>query len=79
MNEKLDNERAGRAAEMAAKIMSDLVMDGEDELVIYTIFSIGSAICAQIHDLDKEKYLKGCGKFYEETTRFLKDIGLGEE
>jgi hypothetical protein len=53
-------------------------MDGEDPTIIFSIFAIGGSICAQMHDVSKETYLEGCEKFYLETTRFLKDLGLKE-
>jgi hypothetical protein len=59
--------------------MDTLEMDGNDSTVIFSIFAIGSSICAQLNGLEKEKYLYGCGKFYEETTRFLKHIGISDE
>jgi len=31
-----------------------------------------------MNDKSKEIYLAGCGMFYDETTRFLKDTGLLE-
>jgi hypothetical protein len=80
MEDKLDGERANRAANLAVKIMSDLEMDGEDPSVIFSIFAIGSSVCAQIHEVKKERYLEACGGFYDETTEFLTDIGiLGDE
>lgn len=78
MEDKLDGERATRAANLAVKILSDLEMDGEDASVIFSIFAIGSSICAQMHEVKKERYLEACSGFYDETTVFLKDIGLKE-
>ena len=78
MEDKLDGERATRAANLAVKILSDLEVDGEDASVIFSIFAIGSSICAQMHEVKKERYLEACGGFYDETTVFLTDIGLLE-
>ena len=78
MEDKLDGERATRAANLAVKILSDLEVDGEDASVIFSIFAIGSSICAQMHEVKKERYLEACGVFYDEATRFIKDIGLSE-
>jgi hypothetical protein len=55
MEDKLDGERANRAATLAVKIMSDLEMDGEDPSVIFSIFAIGSSVCAQMHEVKKER------------------------
>ena len=78
MEDKLDGERATRAANLAVKILSNLEVDGEDASVIFSIFAIGSSICAQMHEVKKERYLEACGGFYDETTVFLTDIGLLE-
>jgi hypothetical protein len=78
MSDRIAEEGAAQATELAMQIMSSLEMDGNDTAVIFSIFAIGSAICAQLNGLEKEKYLYGCDKFYEETTRFLKDIGISE-
>ena len=79
MSDRIAEESAERATELAMQIMSSLEMDGNDTTVIFSIFSIGSSICAQLNGLGKEKYLYGCDKFYDETTRFLKDIGITED
>ena len=76
MEDKLDGERANRAATLAVKIMSDLEMDGEDPSVIFSIFAIGSSVCAQMHEVKKERYLEAQAGFYDETTEFLTDIGI---
>ena len=41
-----------------------------------TVFAIASSIYAQMNDKSKETYLKFCGVFYDEATRFLKDVGM---
>jgi len=76
MEDKLDGERANRAANLAVKILIDLEMDGEDPSIIFSIFAIGSSISAHIHEVKKERYLEVCGEFYDETTEFLTDIGM---
>jgi hypothetical protein len=76
MEDKLDGERANRAANLAVEILIDLEMDGEDPSVIFSIFAIGSSISAQIHEVKKERYLEACGGVYDETTEFLTDIGI---
>jgi len=78
MSDRIAEEGAKRATELAMQIMSSLEMDGNDPTVIFSIFAIGSSVCAQMNGLGKEKYLYGCGKFYDETTRFLKHIGISE-
>jgi hypothetical protein len=78
MSDRIAEEGAERATELALQIMRTLEMDGNDSTVIFSIFAIGSSICAQLNGLEKEKYIYGCGKFYDETTRFLKDIGISE-
>jgi hypothetical protein len=79
MHDRIAEEGADRATALALEIMDTLEMDGNDSTVIFSIFAIGSSICAQLNGLEKEKYLYGCGKFYEETTRFLKHIGISDE
>jgi hypothetical protein len=79
MSDRIAEEGAERATELAMQIMNTLEMDGNDATVIFSIFAIGSSICAQLNGLEKEKYIYGCGKFYDETTRFLKHIGINKE
>ena len=79
MSDRIAEEGAERATELAMQIMSTLEMDGNDATVIFSIFAIGSSICAQLNGLEKEKYIYGFGKLYDETTRLLKDIGINKE
>jgi hypothetical protein len=79
MSDRIAEEGAERATELALEIMRTLEMDGNDATVIFSIFAIGSSVCAQLNGLEKQRYLEGCDKFYDETTRFLKDIGMSEE
>jgi len=76
MSDRIDEERADRALDIALSTIRALEMDGEDPAIIFSVFAIGGSICAQMHDVSKETYLEGCEKFYLETTRFLKDLGL---
>jgi hypothetical protein len=78
MSDRIAEESAERALDIALSTIRTLEMDGEDPTIIFSIFAIGGAVCAQMHDIGKEKYLEGCEKFYLETTRFLKDLGLKE-
>ena len=73
-----DQENADRALELALSTIKTFEMDGEDPAVIFSAFAIASSIYAQMNNKSKEIYLAGCGMFYDETTRFLKDIGLLE-
>jgi hypothetical protein len=78
MSDRIDEESAERALDIALGTIRTFEMDGEDPAIIFSIFAIGGAICAQMHDVSKETYLEGCEKFYLETTKFLKDLGLKE-
>jgi hypothetical protein len=78
MSDRIAEESAERALDIALSTIRTLEMDGEDPTIIFSVCAIGGAICAQIHDVSKEKYLESCEKFYLETTRFLKDLGLKE-
>jgi hypothetical protein len=79
MSDPVDQERVSRATDMALETMNRLVMDGEDPLVVQSIFSIGNAVSAHINKIEKDKYMEFCSAFYDSTPAFLKDIGLLED
>ena len=78
MSDRIIEESAERALELALSTIKTFEMDGEDPAVIFAVFAIASSIYAQMNDKSKETYLKFCGVFYDEATRFIKDIGLSE-
>jgi len=79
MNDKLDGERADRALDIAIETMNKWVMDGEDPMVVQTIFGIGTAVSAHIYNIPRDQYLEICRSFYDSTPAFLKEIGLLED
>jgi hypothetical protein len=79
MSDPVDQERVSRATDMALEIMNRLVMDGEDPLVVQSIFAIGNAVSAHINSIEKDKYMEFCNAFYDSTPAFLKDLGLLED
>jgi hypothetical protein len=78
MSDRIIEESAERALELALSTIKTFEMDGEDSAVIFAVFAIAGSIYAQMNNKSKETYLKFCGMFYDETTRSLKDIGLLE-
>jgi hypothetical protein len=61
---------------MAREMILKMLMDGNDPIVIYSVFSIGNAISAHVHKINKEDYLRGCDAIYEDAQDFLKQTGL---
>lgn len=76
MHERIHIETARQAQQLAQELLQEMVLDGNDPAVIYSVFSIGSSICAHVNGLSKKKHLEGSGMFYEETATFLKKVGL---
>jgi hypothetical protein len=74
MEDRSDGERATRAAKLAMEILTELENEGEDPSIIFSVFAIGSSVCAQLHEVNKEKYLEHCGNFYDDATEFLTDM-----
>lgn len=79
MSDSLDREMADRATDIALETMNKWVMDGEDPMVVQTIFGIGTAVSAHLYNLSKDQYLEICSAFYDSTPAFLKAIGLLED
>ena len=80
MEDKSNGEQATRAAKLAMEILTEFENEGEDPSIIFSVFAIGSSVCAQLHDVKKEKYLEHCGNFYDDATEFLTDMEvLGDE
>jgi hypothetical protein len=80
MKDRSDGERATRAARLAMEILTEFENEGEDPILIFSVFAIGSSVCAQLQEVKKEKYLEHCGNFYDDATKFLTDMGvLGDE
>lgn len=78
MSDRIIEESAERALELALSTIKTFEMDGEDPTVIFAVFAIASSIYAQMNNKSKETYLKFCGTFYDEAARFLKDVGMEE-
>jgi hypothetical protein len=74
MEDNLDGEQATRAARLAMEILTEFENEGEDPTIIFSVFTIGSSVCAQLHEVNKEKYLEHCGNFYDDATEFLTDM-----
>jgi hypothetical protein len=54
--------------------LAEFENEGEDPTLIFSVFAIGSSVCAQLHEVKKEKYLEHCGNFYDDATEFLTDM-----
>ena len=79
MSNQKGKANSDRASKMAAKLMQNLIMGGEDPAVVYMVFSIGGAICAHVHEEKREEYLINCGQFYDESNNFIKNLGGANE
>jgi len=66
---KISEERAEHACNIAAEFIEQMVLDGNNNFVIYTIFSIGLAAYAHTMGLTLEKYLEGCKAAYEDLQK----------
>ena len=51
MSDRIDEESAERALDIALATIRTLEMDGEDPAIIFSMFAIGGAVCAQMHKL----------------------------
>jgi len=76
MDKRRHIETARQAQQLAQELLQEMVLDGNDPTVIYSVFSIGSSICAHVNGLSKKKHLEGSDMFYEESSKFLKHAGL---
>ena len=76
MSDRIIEESAERALELALSTIKTFEMDGEDSAVIFAVFAIAGSIYAQMNNKSKETYLEFCGVFYDEAARFLKDVGM---
>jgi len=74
MTDYSDGEQATRALRLAMEILTEFENEGEDPTLIFSVFAIGSSVCAQLHEVKKEKYLEHCGNFYDDATEFLTDM-----
>jgi hypothetical protein len=74
MTDYLDGEQATRESRLAMEILTEFENEGEDPTLIFSVFAIGSSVCAQLHEVKKEKYLEHCGNFYDDATEFLTDM-----
>jgi hypothetical protein len=73
---KLNNERLDHSINIAKEMILKMLMDGNDPVVIYSVFAVGSAISAHVHGLNKDTYLRGCDAIYEDMKKFLKKEGF---
>ena len=73
---KLNNERLDQSLNVAREMILKMLMDGNDPVVIYSVFAVGSAISAHVHGLNKDTYLRGCDAIYEDMKDFLKREGF---
>jgi hypothetical protein len=69
MSSKISAQRASHACDLAKEIIEQLVLDGNDHLVIYSVFAIGLAANAHTMGLDVETYLSGCEAAYKDLQK----------
>ena len=72
----LNNERLDQSIKIAKEMILKMLMDGNDPIVIYSVFAVGNAIGAHVHSLPKEVYLRGCDAIYEDAKEFLDNEGF---
>lgn len=74
MKKEIDKERAQHALDLARDLIRQLIADGNDPSVVYSVFAIGCALSAHAHSIKEEFYLEGCRAIYQDLEPFFGEL-----
>ena len=74
MKKNVTQEKVNHALDLARDMIHNLIMDGNDPAVVYSVFAIGCALSAHVHNIKEDAHIEGCRAVYRDLEAVLGEL-----